>query len=92
MADPNTPQPPEGPPRDKRIVKHIRAMAEGGADIEKFVKALHAFRDDASLTSAQREAIFKTMAQDAAQAYYVMTTGEAIDLEKLHQAIEPSES
>jgi hypothetical protein len=71
------------PPRDKRIVKHIKAIAESGAEIEKFAKALRAFRDDASLTSAQREAVFKTLAQDAAQAYYVMVTGKPIELEKL---------
>ncbi|MCK6550382.1 hypothetical protein L6R52_31385 [Myxococcota bacterium] len=71
------------PPRDKRIVKHIRAMAEAGTDIEAFAKALQGMRDDASLTTAQRDAIFKTLAQDAAQAYYVMVTGKPIELEKL---------
>jgi hypothetical protein len=76
------------PPRDKRIVRHIRAMAEAGNDIEKFVKALHAFRDDASLTSAMRDAIFKTMAHDAAQAYYVLVTGEALDPAKLEAMLD----
>src|SRR5262245_6587138 len=71
------------PPRDKRIVKHIRALEESGQDIEKFVTALRDIRDDASLTPPQREAIFKTMAQDAAQAYYVMVTGKPIELDKL---------
>lgn len=71
------------PPRDRRIVKHIRAMAESGTDIEAFAKALQGMRDDASLTTAQRDAIFKTLAQDAAQAYYVMVTGKPIELEKL---------
>jgi hypothetical protein len=70
------------------IVKHIRAFAESGVDIEKFVKALHAFRDDASLTTAMREAIFKTMAQDAAQAYYVLVTGEALDPAKLEEQLD----
>jgi hypothetical protein len=79
---------PTLPPRDKRIVKHIRAMAESGQEIEKFVKALQAFRDDAGLTTAQREAVLKTLAQDAAQAYYVMVTGEPIDLQKLSESSE----
>lgn len=82
MADPQTPT-PQLPPRDKRIVKHMRAMAEAGTDIDQFTKALQAMRDDASLTTAQRDAIFKTLAQDAAQAYYVMVTGKPIELEKL---------
>jgi hypothetical protein len=77
---------PTLPPRDKRIVKHIRALAEAGNDIDKFVKALQSFRDDASLTTAQRDAIFKTMAQDAAMAYYVMVTGKPLELEKLEPA------
>jgi len=83
MTDTPEKQPQPLPPRDKRIVKHIRAIAESGQDIQKFVKALQAMRDDASLTTAQRDAIFKTLAQDAAQAYYVMVTGKPIELEKL---------
>jgi hypothetical protein len=83
MAAEKPPSPNALPPRDKRIVKHIRAMAEAGTDIDQFVKALQAFRDDASLTSAQRDAIFRTLAQDAAQAYYVMVTGKPIELDKL---------
>lgn len=78
------------PPRDKRIVKHIRAMAESGTDIEAFAKALQSFRDDSSLTTAQREAILKTLAQDAAQAYYVMVTGKPIELEKLEGEAAPA--
>ena len=76
------------PPRDKRIVRHIKAIAESGVDIEKFVKALHAFRDDASLTTTMREAIFKTMAHDSAQAYYVLVTGEALDPSKLEAQLD----
>src|SRR6266436_3464334 len=75
--------PPPISPRDKRIVKHIRAFAECGSEIEKFVKSLHAFRDDASLTTAQRDAIFKTMAQDASHAYFLMVTGKDIEWDKL---------
>jgi hypothetical protein len=71
------------PPRDKRIVRHIKAIAESGGDIDKFVKALQAFRDDASLTTAQREAVFKTLAQDAAHAYFVMVTGKPVDWDKI---------
>jgi hypothetical protein len=70
------------PPRDRRIVKHIKAITEAGDDIELFVQALHAMRDDGSLTSAQRDAIFKTLAQDAAQAYYVIVTGNPIEFDE----------
>lgn len=78
------PAPPHPlPPRDRRIVKHMRAIGEAGTDVEQFARALQGVRDDASLTTAQRDAIFKTLAQDAAQAYYVMVTGKPIDLEKL---------
>ena len=70
-------------PRDRRIKKHIHAIAEAGTDIESFSAALRSVRDDPSLTSAQRDAIFKTLAQDAAQAFYVFTTGKALDLEEI---------
>jgi hypothetical protein len=70
-------------PRDRRITKHIRAIAEAGADIEAFAAAVRGVRDDPSLTSAHRDAIFKTLAQDAAQAFFVFATGKALDLEEL---------
>jgi hypothetical protein len=70
------------PPRDKRIVRHIKALSEAGTDIKKFIDALHAFRDDSSLTTGQRDAIFKTMAHDAAQAYYVIVTGKPIEFDE----------
>lgn len=70
-------------PRDRRITKHIRAISEAGTDIEAFSAAVRAVRDDPSLTSAHREAIYKTLAQDAAQAYFVFATGKALDLEEL---------
>lgn len=69
--------------RDRRIVKHIRALAEAGTDIEKFAASVRSVRDDPSLTSAHRDAIYKTLAQEAAQAYYVFTTGKPINLEEL---------
>lgn len=71
------------PPRDPRIVRHIRAIVEAGTDLHRFARALQAMRDDPSLSRAQREAIFKTLAQEAAQAYFVMATGKPIELEKL---------
>ena len=86
MAD--TPPPEQLTPRDKRIVRHVKALAEAGDDIPKFIDALHAFRDDASLTSAQREAIFKTLAQEAASAYYVIVTGNQIDFAKMAEFAE----
>lgn len=70
-------------PRDRRIKKHIHAIADAGTDIESFAAALRAVRDDPSLTSAHRDAIFKTLAQDAAQAYFVFATGKELDLEEL---------
>lgn len=70
-------------PRDRRIVRHVQALAEAGQDIEKFAAAIRDVRDDPRLTSAHREAIWKTMAQEAAQAYFVFATGEPIDVEKL---------
>ena len=71
------------PPRDKRIKRHIAAIAAAGVDIQKFVEALRGVRDDPALTTAHREAIFKTLAQEAAQAYFVFATGKPIDLEQL---------
>jgi hypothetical protein len=70
-------------PRDRRITRHIAAIAEAGADIEKFAGALREVRDDPQLTTAHRDAIWKTLAQEAAQAYFVFTTGKTIDIEKL---------
>lgn len=65
-------------PRDRRITRHIRAIAESGTDVEKFAASLRAMRDDPSLTRAMREAIYKTLAQEAAQAYYVFVTGQQL--------------
>lgn len=70
-------------PRDRRIVKHIRALNEAGTDLQKFAAAVREVRDDPSLTSAHREAIWKTMAQDAAQAYFVFASGKPLDLDQL---------
>jgi hypothetical protein len=70
-------------PRDRRITRHINAIAEAGTDIEQFAAALREVRDDPQLTSAHRDAIWKTLAQEAAQAYFVFTTGKTIDIEKL---------
>lgn len=70
-------------PRDRRITKHIRNIADAGTDIEAFAAAVRAVRDDPSLTSAHRDAIFKTLAQEAGQAYYVFTSGKQLDIEEL---------
>lgn len=74
---------PKLEPRDRRITRHIAAIAEAGVDIEKFAAAVRGVRDDPALTSAHREAIFKTLAQEAAQAYFVFATGKPLDLEEL---------
>jgi hypothetical protein len=70
-------------PRDRRITKHIRAIADAGMDLEGFAAAVRSVRDDPSLTSAHREAIFKTLAQEASQAYFVFATGKPLDMEEL---------
>jgi len=70
-------------PRDRRITRHIAAFTEAGSDIEKFAAALREVRDDPQLTTAHRDAIWKTLAQEAAQAYYVFATGKTIDIEKM---------
>jgi len=70
-------------PRDRRITRHIAAIAEAGTDIEKFAAALRDVRDDPQLTTNHRDAIWKTLAQEAAQAYFVFTTGKTIDIEKM---------
>ncbi|MCA9551487.1 MAG: hypothetical protein KC933_15735 [Myxococcales bacterium] len=70
-------------PRDRRITKHIAAIGQAGSDLEAFAAAVRSVRDDPSLTSAHRDAIFKTLAQDAAQAFFVFATGKALDMEEL---------
>ena len=77
-------------PRDKRIVKHIAAIKAAGMDIQKFEAAIAAVRDDPQLSAAMREAIWKTLAQEAAQAYYVFTTGKPLDMDALIAAFERS--
>lgn len=77
-----------GPPRDRRIVKHIKALGAAGMDIGAFSKALEAVRDDPNLSTAMREAIWKTLAQEAAQAYYVFTTGKPLDMDAAIAAYE----
>jgi len=70
-------------PRDRKITRHIAAIAEAGTDIEEFAAALREVRDDPQLTTGHRDAIWKTLAQEAAQAYFVFTTGKPIEMEKL---------
>ncbi len=79
-------------PRDRRIVRHIAAIQAAGVDIDAFSRAVSAVRDDPQLSSAMREAIWKTLAQEAAQAYYVFTTGKPIDLDAIIAAFEKSQS
>ncbi len=77
------------PPRDKRILKHITALTSAGMNIEAFAEAIRGVRDDPSLTSAHRDAIWKTLAQDAAQAYFVFTTGKPLDMEEILGEVPP---
>jgi len=77
------------PPRDKRILKHITALTSAGMNIEAFAEAIRGVRDDPSLTSNHRDAIWKTLAQDAAQAYFVFTTGKPLDMEEILGEVPP---
>ena len=70
-------------PRDPRILKHIRKISEAGVDIDKFSEALRGVQSDPALTTQHREAIYKTLAQDAAQAYFLFASGKPLDLEEL---------
>lgn len=79
-------------PRDKRIVRHIAAINQAGTDIDAFSKAISAVRDDPQLTSAMREAIWKTLAQDAAQYYYIFSTGKPLDLDEIISAFQKTET
>lgn len=78
------------PPRDRRIVKHVQALGSAGTDIDAFEQAVAAVRDDPQLSSAMREAIWKTLAQEAAQAFFVFTTGKALDMDAAIAAYEKS--
>ena len=78
-------------PRDRRIVKHVSAIKDAGIDIKRFSKAIEMVRDDPQLSNAMREAIWKTLAQEAAQAYYVFTTGKPLDMDALIEAFQKSE-
>ena len=73
-------------PRDPRITKHILALGEASGDIEKFAAALRSVRDDPKLGSSHRTAIYKTLAQQVAQAYVVFASGKPIDLGELLEA------
>lgn len=66
---------PEAAPRDPKIVAHIQALNEAGRDLDCFAERLRAVRDDSELSTGQREAIFKTLAQDAARAYMILVRG-----------------
>lgn len=70
-------------PRDPRILRHIRKISEAGTDLEAFAEALRGVQSDPALTTSHRDAIYKTLAQEAAQAYFHFATGEALDLEEL---------
>lgn len=77
------PLPPPIGPRDARIGKHIKQLGEASEDPVRFAEALRAFRDDVTLSAPQREAIFKTLAQDAAIGFFVLVTGKPLDLKAM---------
>jgi hypothetical protein len=70
-------------PRDPRILKHIQRISEAGLDLEAFAEALRGVQSDPALSSNHRDAIYKTLAQDAAQAYFTFATGKPLNLEEL---------
>ncbi len=74
MSAPENPK----PPRDPRIVKHMRALgaAAEARDVEKFKEALRAIHDDNALTPSQRGAILKTIAQEQAAGFHTIVTGK----------------
>lgn len=78
-------------PRDPRIVRHIEAIASAGTDVEAFSKAIEAVREDPNLSAAKRDAIWKTLAQEAAQAYYMFTTGQPLDMDAMIASFEKSQ-
>jgi hypothetical protein len=72
--------------RDRRILKHIKALADAGTDVKKFVSALQSVRTDNALNHAQKVAIYKTLAQEAAVGYRYAMSGKALDLGSMQAA------
>lgn len=60
---------------DPRIVKHVDALARVGTDLEKFLSALDALREDKNLPTAAKRAVLQTLAQDQAIQYVAAVTG-----------------
>lgn len=73
------------PRRDQKIVAHIKALHQAAGDDEAYATALQAIRDDGTLKPPQREAIYKTLAQQSLLWYLEACSGNPIDLSQLQQ-------
>ena len=73
--------------RDQRIVRHIKALQEGLGHEEAYQQALNGIRDDNGLSDAQREAIYKTLAQQSLLWYIEAATGNPVNVEELVQKL-----
>jgi hypothetical protein len=70
----------DGGRRDQRIVHHIRALQETVGLEGPYASALNAVRDDSRLNQEQREAIYKTLAQQSLLWYIEACTGKPVSL------------
>lgn len=69
--------------RDQRIVRHIKALAAALGQEEAYQQALNGVRDDNGLTEAQREAIYKTLAQQSLLWYIEACSGKPVNFSEL---------
>ncbi|TNE46689.1 MAG: hypothetical protein EP343_22505 [Deltaproteobacteria bacterium] len=79
MSDPTS----ENSRRDQRIVRHMKALEAALGNEEAYQQALNGIRDDNALTGPQREAIYKTLAQQSLLWYIEALKGEPVDVEEL---------
>ena len=66
---------------DARLLEHIDALAQAGTDLEAFLVAIDAVRRDPNLSSAARNAIWKTLARDQTIHYLTAITGRMPELD-----------
>lgn len=74
--------------RDQRIVRHMKALEAALGQEEAYQQALNGVRDDNSLTPPQREAIYKTLAQQSLLWYIEALSGKPVDVEELATQLE----
>jgi hypothetical protein len=66
-----------------RIQGHIDALREAGLDTESFFEALVGIRDDRALGDAQRNALYRLLANESFVWYLESLRGKPIDRIKL---------